>query len=71
MADVVTHIAYQEECYSTADRCVAGIRGYIERGWDLSQVRGPASGPFVVVFRIEDTFEEHVASAASLASRPA
>ncbi len=54
---MVTHVAYQEERYATAVRCVAGIRGYIDRGWEVSQLRGPALGPFVVVFRIQDAGE--------------
>lgn len=55
---MVIHVAYQEERYPTAERCVAGIRGYVDRGWDVSQLQGPARGPFVVVFRIEDESPE-------------
>lgn len=51
---MVTHIAYQEERYRTAERCVAGIREYIDRGWDVSDLSGPLQGPFIVVFRLED-----------------
>ncbi len=51
---MVTHIAYQEERYRTAERCVAGIREYIDRGWDVSDLSGPLHGPFIVVFRLED-----------------
>lgn len=54
---MVTTVAYQEERYPTAERCVAGIRIYVERGWEVSQLRGPAHGPFVVLFRIEDRSE--------------
>lgn len=58
MALVVLRVAYQEEQYSTPERCLAGIRQYVDRGWDVSQLRGPAHGPFVVVFRIEDNMDE-------------
>lgn len=51
---MVTTVAYQEEQYPTAERCVAGIRLYVDRGWEVSQLRGPVQGPFVVLFRIED-----------------
>lgn len=57
---MVTHVAYMEEEYSTAERCVAAIREYVARGWNVSQLRGPASGPFVVVYRMED--EERLAA---------
>lgn len=51
---MVTRVAYQEERYPTAERCIAGIRSYVDRGWDVSQLRGPAAGPFLVVFRMEE-----------------
>lgn len=55
---MVTHIAYQEERYPTAERCIAGIRGYVDRGWEISELRGPLRGPFLVVFRMEDVAAE-------------
>ncbi|MEO8539067.1 MAG: hypothetical protein ABI577_04945 [bacterium] len=51
---MVTHVSYLEEQYPNPQQCVAGIRVHVERGWEVSQLRGPAAGPFVVVFRMQD-----------------
>jgi hypothetical protein len=68
---VVTTVAYQEEQYPTAERCVAGIRRYVDRGWEVSQLRGPVQGPFVVLFRIEDRPDAPPAASAAGAARAA
>lgn len=52
---MITHLTYSEEHYRTAAECVNGIRRYFERGWELSQIRGPKQGPFVALFRLEDS----------------
>ena len=51
---MVTHLTYSEEHYADAAACLSGIRKYYERGWELCQIRGPANGPFIVLFRMED-----------------
>lgn len=51
---MVTHLSYTEEQYANATECIAGIRSYIERGWEVLQLRGPRRGPFLVVFRIQE-----------------
>ena len=52
---MVTHLSYSEETYRTAEDCLAGIRGYLERGWELSQLRGARNGPFLAIFRMEES----------------
>lgn len=50
---MVTRLSYSEEIYRTAQDCLTGIREYLERGWELSQLEGSGPGPFFVVFRME------------------
>lgn len=51
---MVSHVSYQEEHFTTSDRCLDAIRQHIERGWQVVQVRGPSHGPFVVMFGIDE-----------------
>jgi hypothetical protein len=51
---MITRVCHSEERYQTPQSCLAGIRTYLERGWEIRQLRGPQTGPFVVVFRMED-----------------
>lgn len=55
---MITHVSHSEERYQTPQSCLAGIRTYLERGWEVRQLRGPQSGPFVVVFRMEDVEQD-------------
>ena len=67
---MVTHVSYSEERYHTPQSCIAGIRAYVERGWEVCQLRGPQAGPFVVIFRIQDAELPEGAPAPGLAARP-
>ncbi len=51
---MVTHVAYEEIQVQTAAVFVEVVRQHVERGWQISQVRGPRGGPFLVVFRKDD-----------------
>lgn len=51
---MIAHVSHSEERYQTPQSCLAGIRAYLERGWEVHELRGPQTGPFVVVFRMED-----------------
>ena len=51
---MVTHVVYSEERYERPEQCLLGIREHVSHGWHISQIRGPRSGPFLVLFRIED-----------------
>jgi len=50
---MVTHLAYHEEHYPDAQSCIAHIRRRLDAGWILTQVRGPATGPFAVLYYLE------------------
>jgi hypothetical protein len=54
MAAMVTHLAYHEEHYPDAQSCIVNIRQRLSAGWMLTQVRGPATGPFAVLYYLED-----------------
>ena len=54
----VIHVSYLHERYESAPDCIDGIRKRIQLGWQVSQIRGPRSGPFVVLFRIDDTEDD-------------
>jgi hypothetical protein len=47
----VTHVAYEQSWYRKAEDCLRAIRFRTEHGWQVSELRGPDRGPFVVVFR--------------------
>ncbi|MGH2631811.1 MAG: hypothetical protein ACRDG3_00245 [Tepidiformaceae bacterium] len=51
---MVTHVAYIELHPSNAHECLETIREQLELGWQLCQVRGPRTGPFAVLFRMDD-----------------
>jgi hypothetical protein len=51
---MVTHVSYDEVRCRDAATCVNAIRSFIERGWAISQVRGPSTGPYVVIVRKDD-----------------
>jgi hypothetical protein len=51
---MVTHVSYDEVRCRDAATCLNAIRSFVERGWSISQVRGPSGGPFVVVFRKDE-----------------
>lgn len=51
---VIQRVAYREEHYSTAVRCVLGIRELLALGWSVIEVRGASNGPFLVLCRKED-----------------
>lgn len=51
---MVTHVAYIQSDYRTAEDCLRGIREHVDLGWQISQIRGAQAGPFVVIFRMED-----------------
>ncbi|MBK6320265.1 MAG: hypothetical protein IPF51_16145 [Dehalococcoidia bacterium] len=50
---MVTHLVYKEEHYANPAACVERIRRCLGLGWILTQIRGPASGPFVALYQIE------------------
>ena len=47
----VTRIAYEQSWYRKAEDCLRAIRFRTDQGWQVSEVRGPEKGPFVVIFR--------------------
>lgn len=51
---MVTHVAYEEYRFRSPGECVTGIRKFVDLGWQISQIRGPSSGPFVVLFRKDE-----------------
>jgi len=51
---MVTHVAYEELHARTAADCIGMIRHYLALGWQISQLRGPETGPFVILFRKDD-----------------
>lgn len=51
---MVSHVSYQEEHFTSPEACIAAIRYYTDRGWRVSQLRGPQHGPYVIVFRLDD-----------------
>ena len=51
---MVTRVIYREEAYANAKQGLECIRRRVDAGWILTQVRGPANGPFIVVYRIEE-----------------
>lgn len=50
---MVTHLVYREEHSPDAQSCIAHIRQRLDLGWMLTQVRGPATGPFAVLYYVE------------------
>jgi hypothetical protein len=53
----MTHVAYDERVYADSEACLKAIREHLETGWMLVQLRGPGTGPFLVVFRSLSCFE--------------
>ena len=51
---MVKHVSYTQATYTSAGDCVSGIREHVDLGWRVSQIRGPRSGPFAVLFRMDD-----------------
>lgn len=51
---MVCRVAYREEHYDTPARCIAGIRDLLGLGWLVVEVRGAATGPFLVLCRKDD-----------------
>ncbi|MGE0598849.1 MAG: hypothetical protein AB7J35_03375 [Dehalococcoidia bacterium] len=51
---MIQHVAYREEHYSTARTCLRGIRELLVLGWTLVELRGPADGPFLALWRKDD-----------------
>ncbi len=51
---MVTKVAYDERSYRDADECLNAIREHLEFGWNVVQLRGSGSGPFLVLFRKDD-----------------
>jgi len=45
------HVSYIELHFPHAAMCLEEIRVRLDLGWQLTQVRGPRHGPFVLVFR--------------------
>ncbi|MBN9494589.1 hypothetical protein J0H33_14770 [bacterium] len=51
---MVSHVSHWEERFTSPETCPGAIRRYIDHGWQVSQVRGPRHGPFVVLFRMDE-----------------
>lgn len=51
---MICHISYFEARYESATPCVRGIREQIALGWTIVELRGPANGPFLVLYRMDD-----------------
>jgi len=51
---MVTHVSFIEIHAGGPRECVEAIRERLELGWQLCQVRGPKSGPFALIFRMDD-----------------
>ncbi len=52
---MVRHIAYREEQFVTPDLCIQGIRQLLALGWILLELRGAPGGPFLALWRKEDS----------------
>jgi hypothetical protein len=67
---VVTHLAYRAEDYDSAAECLAGIRVYLERGWELAEIDAGGGGRrFRCLFRREGVRPESQELAAGPGSR--
>jgi hypothetical protein len=53
---MVTHVSYIQAEYRTPEECVRGIREHVDQGWRISQIRGAEHGPYVVIFRMDDSW---------------
>jgi hypothetical protein len=51
---VVMRVAYEQVSYERPDECVRGIRERIDHGWQITEIRGSQSGPFLVIFRMDE-----------------
>jgi hypothetical protein len=47
----VRRLTYVHQRYADGTRCVAGIRERLQDGWQVTQIRGGETGPFLVVFQ--------------------
>ena len=45
------HLYYLEEHYPDAITGIAAMRYHLEQGWQIALIRGPSSGPFVVMYQ--------------------
>ncbi len=54
---VVTRVAYDRRDFRKPTDCLAAIRAYVARGWLVTEIGGPATGPFAVVFRKDAALE--------------
>ncbi len=50
---VITHLSYHEEEYQSATQCLAAIREFVGRGWEVSWVSGPHGGTYLVRYRLD------------------
>lgn len=53
-AGMVTHVAYIELHPADAAECLDMIRERVDLGWQLCRVRGPRSGPYTVLLRMDE-----------------
>ncbi|MEO9254743.1 MAG: hypothetical protein ABI305_04340 [Tepidiformaceae bacterium] len=49
---MVEHVAYHEQEYASAALCVAAIRDYIGRSWEVAWISGPHDGTYLVRYRL-------------------
>lgn len=53
---MITRVAYEEVRYVNPETCIAAIRTYVERGWQVAHLAGVGRGPYLVRFRkLEET----------------
>ena len=51
---MVRHIRYCQASFHDATECLAAIQQYLDAGWWLSALEGPAGGAYTVTFGIDD-----------------
>jgi hypothetical protein len=53
----VIHLLYEPRQYPEVEECLSGIRDHVDRGWQVSEIRGSGKGPYFVLFRREEPDE--------------
>jgi hypothetical protein len=46
----ISRLAYRHEQYQRPTDAIRGMREQLAEGWRIVQIRGPANGPFEVVY---------------------
>lgn len=52
---MISHVSYHEIQCSDAIACMTTIREMIDLGWQISQIRGGRNGPYLLIFRKDES----------------